>query len=67
MAKTIQEMAKEYCIGSSFEDACMEKPAYIAGANAVLKELVRFMEDCPSVNFKSFQAISDKIKQLKGE
>ena len=29
----LEEAAKNYCVGSSFSDACMEKPAFIAGAN----------------------------------
>ena len=49
-----EELAKKYCEGSSFEDACMEKPAYIAGyhqAEQDVKEELsnlfqEFMLDC---------------------
>ena len=30
--KRLEKAAKKYCKGSSFEDACVEKPAYMAGA-----------------------------------
>ena len=33
-----EELAKKYCKGSSFEDACMEKPAYIAGYHQAEKD-----------------------------
>lgn len=35
----VEELAKKYCEGSSFEDACMEKPAYIAGYKQAEKDL----------------------------
>ena len=38
---------------------------FTAGANAALEELKRFMEDSPDVNFRSFNAIVNKIHQLK--
>ena len=49
-----EELARKYCEGSSFEDACMEKPAYIAGyhqAEQDVKEELsnlfqEFMLDC---------------------
>ena len=34
-----EELAKKYCKGSSFEDACMEKPAYIAGYHQAEKDV----------------------------
>ncbi len=34
-----EDLAKKYCEGSSFEDACMEKPAYIAGYHQAEKDL----------------------------
>ena len=33
-----EKLALEYCKGSSFEDACMEKPAYIAGYTQAEKD-----------------------------
>ena len=35
-----EDLAKKYCEGSSFEDACMERPAYIAGYHQAEKELI---------------------------
>ena len=35
-----EDLANKYCEGSSFEDACMEKPAYIAGYHQAEKELI---------------------------
>ena len=34
-----EELARKYCEGSSFSDACMEKPAYIAGYRQAEKDL----------------------------
>jgi hypothetical protein len=39
MSKAV-ELARKYCEGSSFEDACMEKPAYIAGYHQAEKDLL---------------------------
>lgn len=36
----VEELAKKYCEGSSFSDACMEKPAYIAGYHQAEKDLL---------------------------
>ena len=36
----VEELAKKYCEGSSFEDACMEKPAYIAGYHQAERDLI---------------------------
>lgn len=60
----IEEMAKEYCQGSSFDDACMMKPAYIAGANAVLREIEPLVTTLRSGARKLFE---EKFKELKGE
>ena len=74
----IEEMAKEYCQGSSFDDACMMKPAYIAGANAVLREIEKVMtyehynqyrrtHYAPDENkFFRFE-VRHKIQELKGK
>ena len=40
-----EDLAKKYCEGSSFEDACMEKPAYIAGYNQAEKDLELTLKD----------------------
>ena len=40
-----EEFAKEYCEGSSFKDACMEKPAYIAGYHQAEKDMELTWED----------------------
>lgn len=67
----IEEMAKEYCQGSSFDDACMMKPAYIAGANAVLKEieqLVSKFDTHPGYQYNDlYVRMKNKILELKGE
>lgn len=36
----VEDLARKYCEGSSFEDACMEKSAYIAGYHQAEKELI---------------------------
>lgn len=67
----IDEMAKEYCQGSSFDDACMMKPAYIAGANAVLKEIEKAMDlgEPPYLisTEQAYYQVIQKIKELKGK
>lgn len=67
----IEEMAKEYCQGSSFDDACMMKPAYIAGANAVLieiEQLVSKFDTHPGYQYNDlYTRMKDKIRELKGE
>lgn len=35
----VEELAKKYCEGSSFEDSCMERPAYIAGYHQAEKDV----------------------------
>ena len=40
-----EDLAKKYCEGSSFEDACMEKPAYIAGYHQAEKDNELSWED----------------------
>lgn len=62
----IEQIAKEYCQGSSFDDACMMKPAYIAGANAVLKEIEGVLPHLAK-NGVIYSILKDKIKELKGE
>lgn len=63
---TIKEMAKKYCEDSSFSDSCIEQPAYIAGANAVLKEIEDIISvGCDDVHFE--EILRGKIKELKGE
>ena len=41
----VEELAKKYCEGSSFEDACMERPAYIAGYHQAERDLELTWED----------------------
>ena len=45
-----EDLAKEYCEGSSFEDACMEKPAYIAGYHQAEKELELTVDDIKNID-----------------
>ena len=45
-----EDLAKKYCEGSSFEDACMEKPAYIAGYNQAEKDLELTWEDINTIH-----------------
>ena len=48
----VEELAKKYCKGSSFEDACMEKPAYIAGYHQAEKDLsdISWIKEVSGVN-----------------
>ena len=41
----VEDLAKKYCEGSSFEDACMERPAYIAGYHQAEKDNELTWED----------------------
>ena len=41
----VEDLAKKYCEGSSFEDACMERPAYIAGYHQAEKDLELTCDD----------------------
>jgi len=52
-----EDLANKYCEGSSFEDACMERPAYIAGYHQAEKDLELTWEDIPKI----FQ-ISEELK-----
>ena len=45
-----EEFAKKYCEGSSFEDACMERPAYIAGYHQAEKYLELTIEDIERIH-----------------
>jgi len=46
----IEDLAKKYCEGSSFEDACMERPAYIAGYHQAEKYLELTIEDIERIH-----------------
>ena len=48
-----EELAKKYCEGSSFEDACMERPAYIAGYHQAEKDLELTWEDIKEICVQS--------------
>lgn len=67
---------KKYCKnellkGSSFDDISMMKPAYITGANAVLREieqLVSKFDTHPGYQYNDlYVRMKDKIRELKGE
>ena len=45
-----EDLAKKYCEGSSFEDACMERPAYIAGYHQAEKYLELTIEDIERIH-----------------
>ena len=45
-----EDLAKEYCEGSSFEDACMERPAYIAGYHQATEDICEWLR----VNFCNY-------------
>lgn len=73
----IEELTKEYCKnehlkGSSFDDISMMKPAYIAGANAVLNEIEKILV-AANEQYTTKQAVAlnteiyNKIRELKGE
>lgn len=53
----VEELAKKYCEGSSFEDACMERPAYIAGYHQAERDLKLSWEDIPRI-----LSISEQLK-----
>jgi hypothetical protein len=40
-----EDLANKYCEGSSFEDACMEKPAYIAGYHQATEEIYEWLSE----------------------
>jgi hypothetical protein len=44
-----EDLAKIYCEGSSFTDACMEKPAYIAGYKQAEKDNELTWEDMQNI------------------
>lgn len=46
----VEELAKKYCEGSSFEDACMERFAYIAGYHQAEKELELTVDDIKNID-----------------
>ena len=56
----VEELARKYCEGSSFEDACMEKPAYIAGYRQAEKDLELTWEDLALIRL-AFDAIEANI------
>lgn len=59
-------MAHDHVVAYMQNDDYEEmEDTFMAGANATLEELKRFMEDCPDVNFRSFNAIVNKMQQLK--
>lgn len=67
----IEELAKEYCKiehlkGSSFDDISMMKPAYITGANAVLKEIENVLYS-PITPYQLYNDLDKLVKELKGE
>jgi len=45
-----EDLANKYCEGSSFEDACMERPAYIAGYHQSEKDLELTIEDIERIH-----------------
>ena len=45
-----EDLANKYCEGSSFEDACMERPAYIAGYHQAEKYLELTIEDIERIH-----------------
>jgi len=46
----VEDLANKYCEGSSFEDACMERPAYIAGYHQAEKDLELTWEDIEAID-----------------
>lgn len=56
-----EELAKKYCEGSSFEDACMEKPAYIAGYHQAEKDNELTWKDIEKVCL-----IAREVHQFRG-
>ena len=60
-----EELAKKYCEGSSFEDACMERPAYIAGYHQAEKDLELTWEDVENIITISYKL--DKEEEISGK
>ena len=71
-----EELAKKYCEGSSFEDACMERPAYIAGYHQAEKDLELTWEDIKTIDkllnqcvdySNPYQEVLKRFKAQKGK
>jgi len=56
-----EELARKYCEGSSFGDACIEKPAYIAGYHQAEKDLA-----LRSVDIKKICLIAREVHKYYG-
>ena len=59
----VEDLVRKYCEGSSFEDACMEKPAYIAGYHQAEKDLALTWEDISIIR----QITYDYNRQVRNE
>ena len=60
-----EDLAKKYCEGSSFEDACMERPAYIAGYHQAEKDNELTWEDVENIITISYKL--DKEDEISGK
>ena len=60
-----EDLAKKYCEGSSFEDACMEKPAYIAGYHQAEKDLELTWEDVKEICDIAFEEACRLQRNMK--
>ena len=76
-----EDLANKYCEGSSFEDACMERPAYIAGYHQAEKDLALTLQDIEAIDqiftdvFKDgfiiltneyYQEVLNRFNKIKG-
>jgi len=60
-----EDLAKKYCEGSSFEDSCMEKPAYIAGYHQAEKDVAKSFARIIRGNLSMIdKSVQDKFEQL---
>ena len=62
----VEDLAKKYCEGSSFEDACMERPAYIAGYHQAEKDLELTWEDMREL-YIIFAEVDAEIELCKAD
>lgn len=52
----VEDLARKYCEGSSFEDAVMERPAYIAGYKQAEKDNALTWEDIGKIIYLDQEA-----------
>lgn len=56
-----EELANKYCEGSSFIDACVEKPAYISGYRRAVSDIIIWLKE----NLRNYSFLD--IEELEGD